>query len=316
MHVVAVLAFEGTVAFDLAIPCQVFAAARQPDLSPAYEVRVCAARPVTATAWDQELFCLNPTHGLADALDADTVIVPGGDPERPPAPEVLRVVRAVAERGGRVASICTGAFVLAAAGLLDGRRATTHWRLADRLARDFPEIEVDPSVLYVDEGDVLTSAGVAAGLDLCLHLVRRDLGAATASGTARAIVMPPQRSGGQAQFIEYRDPDGDPDDLAPTLRWMQDHLGEPLTLAGIAAHAAMSTRSLSRRFRARMGLTPLQWLLEQRVQRVRELLETTDLPVERIARTTGFGSVEALRHHFAKQVGTTPRAYRTTFRDP
>jgi transcriptional regulator GlxA family with amidase domain len=173
---------------------------------------------------------------------------------------------------------------------------------------------VDPSVLYVDEGDVLTSAGVAAGLDLCLHMVRRDLGAATASGAARAIVMPPQRSGGQAQFIEYRDPDGDPDDLAPTLRWMQDNLGEPLTLGGIAAHAAMSTRSLSRRFRTRMGLTPLQWLLEQRVQRVRELLETTDLPVERIARTAGFGSVEALRHHFAKQIGTNPRAYRATFR--
>jgi transcriptional regulator GlxA family with amidase domain len=298
MRVIAVLAFDGVVAFDLTIPAQVFAAARHADLSPAYEVRVCADRPLNATAWDQDLFQISPKHDLGSALTADTVIVPGGDPERPPGPEVLRVLRA------------------AAAGLLDGRRATTHWHLADQLAQDFPGIEVDPSVLFVDEGDVLTSAGVAAGLDLCLHMVRRDLGAATAADAARAIVMPPQRSGGQAQFIEHRDPEGDPDDLAPALQWMHGNLDKPLTLADIAAQAAMSTRSLSRRFRARLGMTPLQWLLDQRVRRARELLGTTGLPVERIARTTGFGSVEALRHHFARQVGANPRAYRATFRSP
>ncbi|TDD24805.1 GlxA family transcriptional regulator [Nonomuraea diastatica] len=316
MRIVAVLAFDGVVAFDLTIPAQVFAAARHADLSPAYEVRVCADQPLNATAWDQDLFQISPKYGFGGALDADTVIVPGGDPERLPDPEVLRVLRAAAARGCRVASICTGAFVLAAAGLLDGRRATTHWHLADQLARDFPGVEVDPSVLFVDEGDVLTSAGVAAGLDLCLHMVRRDLGAATAADAARAIVMPLQRSGGQAQFIEHRDPEGDPDDLAPVLQWMLDNLDKPLTLADIAAQAAMSTRSLSRRFRAGLGMTPLQWLLDQRVRRSRELLETTGLPVERIARTTGFGSVEALRHHFARQVGTNPRAYRATFRSP
>ncbi|MCG5213812.1 helix-turn-helix domain-containing protein [Streptosporangium soli] len=314
MRVVAVLAFDGVVAFDLTIPCQVFAAARQVDMTPVYDVRVCAEQVVTATAWDQDAFRISSRYGLDDALDADTVIVPGADPDRPPRSDVLRVLREAAARGARVASICTGAFVLAAAGLLDGRRATTHWRLADQLARDFPDVEVDPSVLFVDEGEILTSAGVAAGLDLCLHMVRRDLGAASAASVARAIVMPPLRSGGQAQFIEHRPPDGEPDDLAPALRWMQDNLDKPLSLADIAGRAAMSTRSLSRHFRIRMGTTPLRWLLDRRVQRARELLETTDLPVDRIAQTTGFGSVETLRHHFAKQVGTSPRNYRATFR--
>ncbi|WP_043622552.1 GlxA family transcriptional regulator [Nonomuraea candida] len=314
MRVVAVLALDNVVAFDLAIPCQVFAAARHADATPAYDIRVCGERDVTATAWDRETFRISTRYGLDDALEADTVIVPGVDPGLPPRPEVLRVIREAAGRGARVASICTGAFVLAAAGLLDGRRATTHWQLAGRLARDFPDVEVDPSVLFIDDGQVLTSAGVAAGLDLCLHMVRRDLGAAMAAGAARAIVMPPQRSGGQAQFIEHHDPDGDPDDLAPVLRWMQDHLGEPLSLADIAARAAMSTRSLSRRFRARMGTTPMQWLVDRRVQRARELLETTDLSVDRIAHATGFGSVETLRHHFARHVGTNPRDYRAAFR--
>ncbi|RKT53708.1 GlxA family transcriptional regulator [Saccharothrix australiensis] len=316
MPVIAVLALDNVVAFDLTIPCQVFAAARRADSSPAYEIRVCAEPVVTATAWDQEAFRLSSRYGLDDARDADTVVVPGADPDRPPGPGVLRVLRDAVDRGATVASICTGAFVLAAAGLLDGRRATTHWRLAGLLAERHPEVEVDPSVLFVDEGRVLTSAGVAAGLDLCLHLVRRDLGAAVAADAARAIVMPPQRSGGQAQFIEHRDPDRDPDDLTPTLRWVEDNLDRPLSLADIAAQAAISTRSLSRRFRARTGTTPLRWVLDRRVQRARELLETTTLSVDRIARTAGFGSTEALRHHFARQVGTTPGAYRAAFQQP
>ncbi|WP_026360204.1 GlxA family transcriptional regulator [Amycolatopsis nigrescens] len=313
MHLVAVLALEGVVGFDLTIPCQVFASVRRPDGTPAYEIRVCAERTVTATACEQESFRIQSHYGLEDAREADTVIVPGVSPEQPPRPRALRLIRDLAAGGARVASICTGAFVLAAAGLLDGRRATTHWQVAALLAETFPDVDVDPSVLFVDDGQILTSAGIAAGLDLCLHMVRHDHGAAVAADTARAIVMAPQRTGGQAQFIEHRDPVGDTDDLGPVLGWMQDNLGAPLAIADIAAMAAMSPRSLSRRFRAQIGTTPLRWLLDRRLQRARELLETTELSVDRIAGATGFGSVETLRHHFAKHVGTTPRAYRTAF---
>jgi transcriptional regulator GlxA family with amidase domain len=314
MRTVAILALDGVVAFDLAIPCQVFAAARLADGTPAYEIRVCADRSVTTTACEQQPFRISAPYGWEDVLGADTVIVPGADPDRPPHPRAVDLIREAAARGARVASICTGAVVLAAAGLLDGRRATTHWRLADRLAAAHPRIDVDPLVLYVDEGPVLTSAGVAAGLDLCLHLVRRDHGAAVAADTGRAIVMAPQRSGGQAQFIDHRPPDGDPGGLGPTLAWIEEHLDVPLTVADIAARATMSRRNLARRFRAHTGATPMQWLLGRRIQRARELLETTDLTVERIAHITGFGSVETLRHHFGRQVGGPPSLYRATFR--
>ncbi len=187
------------------------------------------------------------------------------------------------------------------------------WLLADQLAEEFPDVAVDPSVLFVDNGQILTSAGVAAGLDLCLHMVRQDHGAATAAATARVIVMPPQRAGGQAQFIEHPDPGTSGDDLGPTLQWMLGNLDTPLTLADIAAQARMSTRSLSRRFHAQTGTTPLRWLLDRRLQRARELLETTDLSVDRIARVTGFGSPETMRHHFSRHLGTTPRSYRAAF---
>ncbi|WP_229069083.1 GlxA family transcriptional regulator [Actinoplanes sp. DH11] len=316
MRRIAILALDGVVAFDLTIPCQVFAAARFADGTPAYEIRVCADRSVTTTACEQQPFQISSPHGWDDILDADTVIVPGADPDRAPHPRAVRLLREAAARGARIASICTGAFVLAAAGLLDGRRATTHWQLAGRLATGHPRIEVDPSVLFVDEGTVLTSAGVAAGLDLCLHLVRRDHGAAVAATTGRMIVMAPQRAGGQAQFIDHRPTAGDAGDLVPTLQWIQERLETPLTVADIAARAAMSPRNLARRFRAHTGATPMQWLLGRRIQRVRELLETTDLTVDRIARTTGFGSTETLRHHFGRQVGCTPSLYRATFRGP
>lgn len=315
MHVVAILALDGVSAFDLAIPCQVFAVAQRPDGTPAYEVRVCTERTVTATAGPQEPFRISSRHGLEDARGADTVIVAGVAPELAPSPRAVELLRDVAADGARVASICSGAFVLAAAGLLDGGRATTHWMFADRLAAEFPRVEVDPGVLYVDNGRVLTSAGIAAGLDLCLHMVRRDHGAAAASRTARMIVMAPQRTGGQAQFIEYPDPVPDSDDLGPTLRWMEENLGQPLTVAEIASRAAMSSRTLIRRFRAQTGTTPLQWLLGRRLQRARELLETTDLPMTRVAGEAGLGSPETLRHHFSKHVGTTPTAYRAAFHD-
>ncbi|MFJ8647679.1 GlxA family transcriptional regulator [Streptomyces sp. NPDC093546] len=314
MHVVAVLALDGVSAFDLTIPCQVFAFARRPDGSPAYEIRVCADRAVTTRAGEAEPFRLTAPYALADARGADTLIVPGIAADQTPHPRVVRLLREAAASGSRIASICTGAFVLARAGLLEGRRATTHWRFADDLAARYPDVTVDPSVLFVDDADVLTSAGIAAGLDLCLHIVRRDQGAAVAAEVARMIVMAPQREGGQAQFIEYREPGTDTDDLGGTLRWMRDNLHRPLTIADIASQASMSRRSLARRFRAQTGTTPLRWLLAHRVQRARELLETTDLPVGRIAESAGFGSIEALRHHFTQQVGTTPKAYRASFR--
>ncbi|MFC8790785.1 GlxA family transcriptional regulator [Streptomyces cinereoruber] len=314
MHIVAVLALDGVSAFDLAIPCQVFALVTGPDGSPAYEVRVCVDRSMAATAGPTEPFHVSSSYCWDDVLGADTVVVPGVPAERAPDPRALRLLREAAEDGARIASICTGAFVLAHAGLLEGRRATTHWRFAGALAERFPGIDVDPSVLYVDEGRVLTSAGIAAGLDLCLHLVRQDHGAAAAASAARVLVMPPQRTGGQAQYIEYPAPGIDSADLGGTLQWMRHKLSEPLSLADIAAHAMMSRRSLARHFRAQTGTTPLRWLLVQRVARARELLETTELPLTRIAEATGFGAVETLRHHFVRQVGTTPSAYRSAFR--
>lgn len=316
MHVIAVLALDGVVAFDLSIPGQVFGAARRQDSSPAYDVRVCAEPGVSTTACGQDAFRLSSRYGLDAIRDADTVVVPGVDLSRAPNPEALEGLREVAARGARIASICTGAFTLAAAGLLDGRRVTTHWQYAQLLQDCYPSVSVDPAVLYIDDGDLLTSAGVAAGLDLCLHMVRADLGASTAGAVARAVVMPPQRSGGQAQFIEHRDPDMDFDDLTPTMQWMLENLDKTLTLKQVASHAAMSTRSLSRRFRERTGTTPLRWLIDRRLQRARELLETTGLPIEQIAERVGFGSVEVLRHHFARHVGTSPRDYRVAFRSP
>ncbi|MFH8290300.1 GlxA family transcriptional regulator [Streptomyces sp. NPDC018059] len=314
MHVVAVLALDSVSAFDLAIPCQVFALVTGSDGTPAYDVRVCVNRDTVATAGPTAPFRVSSSYHWDDALGADTVIVPGIPAERSPDPRAVRLLREAANNGARIASICTGAFALAHAGLLDGRRVTTHWRFADALAEQFPDIDVDPSVLYVDEGQVLTSAGIAAGLDLCLHMVRRDHGAAAASNAARVLVMPPQRTGGQAQFIEYRAPETDSADLGETLQWMRGKLGEPLSLADIASHAMMSRRSLARHFRAQMGTTPLRWLLAQRVERARELLETTELPLTRVAEATGFGAVETLRHHFVRHVGTTPSAYRGAFR--
>jgi transcriptional regulator GlxA family with amidase domain len=242
------------------------------------------------------------------------VIVPGvGERElRRPEP-VLAALRAADRRGARIVSICTGAFVLAQAGLLDGRRAATHWRDASTLARLFPEVTVDRDVLYVDEGRVLTSAGVAAGIDLCLHLVRRDLGAEEANRIARRMVVAPHRGGGQAQFVERPVPATSGDGLGPTCAWMLERLDEPLTVQEMARHAARSERSFARHFRAATGTTPLRWLHEQRVLHARRLLEETDLPVEDVARRAGFGTATSLRTHFVRATRTTPTAYRRAF---
>ncbi|GAA0279709.1 AraC family transcriptional regulator [Actinomadura nitritigenes] len=311
MHTVAVLALDRVIPFDLSTPIEVFTRTRLPDGRPGYQIRVCAERPEI----DAGAFTLRAPWGLDGLHGADTVIVPGtATPLDPPSPAVRDALRAAAEGGTRIASICTGTFPLAATGLLDGLRATTHWLAADQLAAAHPEIDVDPDVLYVDNGRILTSAGAAAGLDLCLHLIRRDYGSAVAADAARLSVMPLEREGGQAQFIVHDHlpaPRGSA--LEPLLGWLQDNLGRDLSLADIAAHAGTSTRTLIRRFREQTGTTPLQWLHRARVRQAQHLLETTDHPVERIAAQVGFGSPTAFRDRFKKTTGVSPHSYRRAF---
>ncbi len=305
-RVVALVAGE-VVAFDLSIPAQVFG--QEPEL---YTFAVCA--PVAGPMPAESGFDVLVPHGLEALERADTVIVPGiGRHAWPIAPQSLPALRAAAERGARIASICTGAFVLAAAGLLDGRRAATHWQYATMLAQAFPAVHVDPDVLYVDDGDVLTSAGVAAGIDLCLHMVRSDHGAEAANAIARRMVVSPHREGGQAQFVERPVPKVAGDGLASTRAWMEEHLAEPLSVEQLARHAGFSPRSFARHFRAETGTTPMQWLIGRRVAEAQRLLEGTDLSVEAVAVRAGFGSAVALRQHFARVIGTPPTVYRRAF---
>jgi AraC family transcriptional activator FtrA len=252
-----------------------------------------------------------------DAVDrAGTVVIPGwNDSRQPPTPALVDALRRAHARGARLVSFCTGAFALAHAGLLDDRRATTHWETAERFTTTFPHIRVDPAVLYVDDGDILTSAGSAASMDLALHLVRSDFGAEVANLVARELVVPPHRDGGQAQYIESpvaSCPDCDP--LAGTLEWASRHLDEDLSVEVLAEHAAMSPRNFARRFRAATGTTPLRWLVGQRIALAQELLETTDQTVEVIATRCGFGTAASFRLHFQRHTRTTPQAYRRTFR--
>jgi transcriptional regulator GlxA family with amidase domain len=310
MHTVAVLALDDVITFDLATPVQAFSFAWLPDGSPAYRVLVCGTGPVRT-----DVFSIHPEWGLDALADADTIVVPGRmEPDAPVPAEVLDALRAAAAKGTRIASICVGAFVLAAAGLLDGLRATTHWMGAADLAERYPEIDVDPNVLYVDNGQILTSAGAAAGLDLCLHVIRRDHGSAVAADAARRSVMPLEREGGQAQFIVHDQPPVPRGAaLEPLLTWLETNAGEDMTLADIAARAGMSTRTLNRRFREQTGTTPLQWLHRARVRRAQYLLEHTTHPVDRIAGEVGFGSPTAFRERFRRVVGTSPHAYRAAF---
>ncbi len=260
-------------------------------------------------------FTLRAPWGLEGLRGADTVIVPGqSDPTLPVPVEALAALRSSEANGSRIASICSGAFVLAEAGLLDGRRATTHWLGTGELARRYPLIDVDPDVLYVDAGSILTSAGAAAGMDLCLHMIRLDHGSAVAADSARLAVMPLERDGGQAQFIVHEPPAPDGASVQPLLCWLEDHLHLPLTLADIASHAALSGRTLNRRFREQTGTTPLQWLHRARLRRAQHLLETTGHPVERIAEQVGFTSPTTFRDRFKRLVGTSPARYRQAFR--
>jgi transcriptional regulator GlxA family with amidase domain len=311
MHTVAVVALDGVIPFDLATPIEVFTRTRLPDGRTPYRVLICG----TGEAIDAGAFTLRPPFGLGALATADTIVLPGRDAIRPVPDEVLGALRRAADGGARIASICSGAFILAATGLLDGMRATTHWAAAAELAARHPLVEVDPDVLYVDNGQLLTSAGAAAGLDLCLHLIRRDHGAAVAAQAARLSVMPLEREGGQAQFIVHDQPPAPRGStLEPILSWMEENAAVDLTLRDIAAHAGMSTRTLNRRFREQTGTTPLQWLLRTRVRQAQHLLEATSHPVDRIARQVGFGSPTAFRDRFRRVVGTSPHGYRTAFR--
>jgi AraC family transcriptional activator FtrA len=313
MHRVVVLAVADVVAFDLAIAAQVFGSPARGPEERRYAFAVCAAAPGpvrTSTG-----FSLLVDHGLEALAGADTVVVPGVDRPDDAAPEeVLEALRTAHGRGARIVSICTGAFVLAAAGLLAGRRATTHWQYAALLARRHPDVEVDADVLYVDDGDVLTSAGVAAGIDLCLHIVRSDHGAEAANAIARRIVVAPHRDGGQAQFAQRPVPAVAGSGLSPTREWMLERLHEPLTVAHLASHAGYAERSFARIFRAETGMSPLQWLISQRVLEARRLLESTAMPVEDVAARSGFGSAASLRQHLRRHAATTPTAYRSAFR--
>ncbi|PRX96222.1 GlxA family transcriptional regulator [Allonocardiopsis opalescens] len=311
--VVAIPVFPGVQTFELLIPCEVFGQDRSAYLGePWYELRVCAEVP--GLVGGDLGFAVRATHGLDGLADAGTLIVPAvPDLAAEPPPWLLAAVRDAHRRGARVASICTGAFVLAAAGLLDGRRATTHWMYADELARRHPAVEVDPAVLYVDEGRVLTAAGSGSALDLCLHIVRRDLGSRAAATIARRLVLPPHREGGQAQYVDRPVPTGGDQRLLPVLEWALARLDQPLSVADFAVRAAVSSRTLLRRFREATGLSPQQWLTEQRLRRARELLEATDHPVEEVSRRCGFATAASLREHFARTVGVSPQVYRRTF---
>ncbi|NUT94456.1 MAG: helix-turn-helix domain-containing protein [Saccharothrix sp.] len=304
--------------YEVSIPATVFGMP-QPDLAdPWYDLRLCG----TGERAPDTGFGVRAQYGLDDIVGADTVIVPSVpedvvDEGKPVSPELVTALRRAHDAGARMVSLCSGAFALAEAGLLDGRRATAHWMNTARLAARYPKVQVDDSVLYVDDGDVLTSAGMTAGLDLCLHLVRRDLGAHVANQLARRMVVAAHRPGGQAQFIDLSVPAVDDQGLAPVLDWARANLDQPLTVDDLARRAVMSRRTFYRRLHQATGTTPLRWLLNQRLAQAQGLLESTDLPVEKIAELSGFGTANNLRHHFVKHVEVSPSDYRNTFpREP
>lgn len=314
-HRVALLACDGVSPFEFSIACEIFGCPDHSDLAPGwYEFQVCGPAPVVKTSLGFEL---KISGTLADLETADTVIVaPVHDTKRGHVGEaVLDALRRAHAGGARIVSLCSGAFVLASAGLLDGRPATTHWQHAAELALEHPSISVDPRVLYVDDGEILTSAGSAASIDLCLHIVRKDFGADFANVLARSLVVPPHRDGGQAQFIEAPMPQSARDDLfGEVLGWARAHIIERLTVEELAKRAAMSPRTFARRFRSATGTTPHKWLLQQRIELARRLLETTELTVDHVADASGLGSAANLRLHFDEVVGLSPGAYRKRFR--
>jgi transcriptional regulator GlxA family with amidase domain len=312
---VAVLVYDGVALFEFAAAHDVFGTEiTTASGHPLYRLVICgAAASVTTEAG----FRMEVPNGLDSVLAAQTIVVPPTEtPGEIPA-AVLDALRQARPRGQRVLSLCTGAFILAAAGLLDGHAATTHWSECAELARRYPRVRVDPGVLYTDEGDVLTSAGSAASLDLCLHVVQRDYGTEIAAKVARDLVVPLHRPGGQAQYIETPMPSPRDSDLfAETIGWMRGHLDEPVTVGDLAARSAMSPRTFARRFLASTGTTPLAWIVRERLRLAQRMLETSDLPIDVVARTSGFGSPDNLRKHFSRELRTNPQAYRRTFSEP
>ncbi|WBB82906.1 transcriptional regulator FtrA [Micromonospora sp. WMMC264] len=310
---VAVLAYEGMSVFETGIVTEVFGLPRPEFDVPWYELTVCAETPGAVRLVGGAT--LHTDHGLDVFAGAGTLIVPGvADVHADPSPRLTAALRAAHRRGARIVSICSGAFALAGAGLLDGRRATTHWRYADLLARRHPAVRVDPDVLYVDDGDVLTGAGSAAGLDLCVHLVRRDHGPTIANAVARRLVVPPHRDGGQAQFVEAPVPADPGDDrLAASMSWALANLTAEITVARLARQAHMSPRTYLRHFARATGTTPIRWLIDRRVQASLPLLETTSAPIEEVAATVGFETAVTFRHHFTAAMRTSPSAYRRAF---
>jgi len=312
LKTVATLLLDELAMFEFGVVCEVFGIDRTEEGVPAIDFRVCGSRagvPLTTTIGAQVV----PPFGLDGLLGADLVAVPAAATRADYPLEVLDALRQAHERGAVVLSVCSGAFVLGAAGLLDGRRCTTHWLHVDELRQRFPLAEVDPDVLFVDDGDLITSAGTAAGIDACLHLVRRELGSTVTNTIARRMVVPPQREGGQRQFFERPVPECSADGLGTVLTWMLEHLEQPHTVASLAARAHTSPRTFARHFAAETGTTPVQWLTTQRVLHAQRLLEDTDLDVDSIAAQCGFASGALLRHHFGRTVGVSPSGYRKSF---
>jgi transcriptional regulator GlxA family with amidase domain len=308
-HVIAVAVFDGIVLGDVAPACELLAAVRLGDGKPGYAVKICGPDRDVATRHCH----LRPPYSWRALHSADTILLPGVDSIDRELPDTLRcAIRRAAGRGARVVSICTGAFLLAATGLLNGARATTHWMAAAELSRRYPEIDVDANVLYVDSGKILTSAGATAGLDLCLHMIRMDYGAAVAARAARMAVMPLERAGGQAQFIRHEPPVAR-GALAPVLAWIEKNLDEDLNVVQIASAAAMSLRTLHRKFAEQTGTTPASWVLRARIGRAQQLLVDSNLPIEEISARVGFGSASTFRERFRRAVGTSPSSYRMAF---
>ncbi|MFE9610223.1 GlxA family transcriptional regulator [Streptomyces sp. NPDC006012] len=317
-HRVVVLALDGLLPFELGIPHRIFGRPEDALGRPLYEVVTCSVRPPGPVTTDAD-FAVHVAHGPEALATADTVVVPASYEPGPVydqgvLTEELAAALARIRPGTRLAAICTGAYVLAAAGYLDGRPATTHWAEADRFQQLFPQVEVDANVLFIDDGDLLTSAGVAAGIDLCLHIVRRDHGTAVANEVARRTVVPPHRDGGQAQYIHRPLPEPQLATTTAARAWALSRLHEPIRLRDLAGQEAMSVRTFTRRFREEVGVSPGQWLTQQRVERARHLLESTGLSVDQVAREAGFGTAQSMRQHLQTVLGLTPTAYRRTFR--
>ncbi|WP_275426211.1 GlxA family transcriptional regulator [Nocardia arizonensis] len=315
-HHVAVLALDPVIGFDMTIPPTILGAAVGADGAARYRVDICGLD--TAGVRSTAGYTIVPDHGPELLAQADTVIVPGTRMTGPrrdgtAGPELIEALATI-RPGTRIMSICTGAFVLAAAGLLDGRRATTHWAWADAFRALYPRVLLDENLLFIEDGDICTSAGLAAGIDVCLHIIRADHGSEIANRAARYCVVPPWREGGQSQFIDRQVPDPGSDGTAPTRAWALRRLDRELDLHTLAAHASMSVRTFTRRFKAETGLAPGAWLLRQRLHHARHLLETTDLSVDAVARAAGMGTAASLRHHMRGELGVPPQTYRRTFR--